>query len=273
MRIAGAVIAVLLVLSVPPSTGSVFAAELSRQESVGLLNDGLRAFDRGTALAKQSPGEAAAAFAEAAAKFQQIVDAGVENGRLYYNLGNAHLKSGRIGPAIANYLRAAAFMPQDTRLQENLAYARLLCQCDIRESGERAATRTVFFWHYGTPLSLRFRLGLATYVLFWLLLIGRTLIGRIRWGYPAAVCLVLWLALGVSVGVELRHSATHQDGVITTPDVVVRKGNGLDYAPQLKETLAEGVEFEVVEERGAWLHIQLADGKDGWVQRKEAEII
>ena len=273
MRIAAQIATVLAFLAAAiPATG-VVAAELSRQERVSLLNEGLKAFDRGTALARQSPEEATEAFEEAAARFQRIVDAGVGNGRLYYNLGNARLKCGQTGLAIANYLRARRLIPGDARLEENLAYARSLCRYSIPESGGRAVARTVFFWHYDTPTRLRFRVGLTVYVLFWICLIGRSLIGRIRWAYPALVCLLVWVTLAASVGADLQQAAAHQEGVITANDVVVRKGNGLDYAPQFEQTLSEGIEFEVLEERGSWLHVRLADGQDGWIQDREAEII
>jgi hypothetical protein len=255
------------------SAGQALAGDLSQQERLGLLHEALKAFDRGTALADQAPQDSREAFGEAADKFQQIVDSGVRNGRLYYNLGNARLKCGQTGLAIANYLRARKLIPGDARLEENLTYARSLCRYSIPESGQRAATRTVFFWHYGTPLRLRLWVGLAAYVLFWSCLIARTLIGRIRWIYPAVGCLVICTVLAVSVGVGLKQAATQRDGVITGRDVVVRKGNGLDYAPQFEQRLSEGIEFEVLEERGSWLHVRLADGQDGWIEAAQADLV
>ncbi|HIE11941.1 MAG TPA: hypothetical protein EYP63_00690, partial [Desulfotomaculum sp.] len=45
-------------------------------------------------------------YAEAAVAYQALVDAGAHDGRLYYNLGNAHYKSGDLGRAVLNYRRA-----------------------------------------------------------------------------------------------------------------------------------------------------------------------
>src|SRR5687767_5401361 len=81
------------------------AAELTRQQQVEVLNQALRAFDRGVELKPKQPDEAQTFFAEAAVKFEVLVDAGVRNGRLYYDLGNAYLQAGRIGQAIVNYRR------------------------------------------------------------------------------------------------------------------------------------------------------------------------
>ncbi len=255
-------------------TASANAAEpLSRQECISLLNDGLQAYDRGTSLAQTSPGEAAAAFAEAADAFQRIADSGVRNGRLYYNLGNARLKNGQLGQAIANYLRARQLMPTDPRLRENLAYARSLCAYDIPERTERALTRTLFFWHYETPLRWRIVIGLAAYALFWLWLLVRTLTARLPQRYPAAVSLLIWVTLGASAVIDLRRSALPREGVVAADELVVRKGNGEGYAPQFEQPLTDGVEFELLEQRDDWLHIRLPDGQEGWIPRRGAELI
>jgi len=249
------------------------AAPASDRDHVAWLADAQRAFDRGTERSRESPEEARAAFCEAAELFRRVVDAGVENGRLYYNLGNALLRCGRTGRAIAAYRRAEAFIPTDARLQSNLDYARSLCRYDIPETGERAVARTIFFWHYETPLRWRFLAGLSAWALFWLCLIGRTFWRGVRWRYPAGVCLAIWLTLGVSVGAEIRHDATHRAGVVVANDVVVRKGNGLGYEPQFEETLSEGVEFDLLEQRDDWLHLRLPDGQEGWIRAHDAELI
>ena len=158
-------------------------------------------------------------------------------------------------------------------MQKNLAYARSLCVYDIPESGQHAVTHTIFFWHYDTPLRLRFLVGLVAYVLFWVCLIGWTWLARVGWRYPTLVCLLIWVTMAASVGLDLHHAATHREGVVVTNDVVVRKGNGIGYESAFEETLSEGVEFEVLEQRDDWLHLRLPDGKDGWIRQRDAELI
>ena len=80
--------------------------EASRPQLVRQLSDALHAFDHGSALLKRAPDEALSAFRQAGDQFQRVVDAGIENGQLYYNLGNTHLRLGEIGRAIAAYRRA-----------------------------------------------------------------------------------------------------------------------------------------------------------------------
>src|SRR6266513_6228167 len=63
-------------------------------------------------------------FAEAAAGYEKIVAGGRVSPALYFNLGNALFKSGRIGRAIANFRLAEQLAPRDPDIRANLRFAR-----------------------------------------------------------------------------------------------------------------------------------------------------
>ena len=63
-------------------------------------------------------------YKDAVKKLSHIAEKGVVNGKLYYNLGNAYLKSGDVGRAILWYERALKLMPHDPDLRFNINYAR-----------------------------------------------------------------------------------------------------------------------------------------------------
>ncbi|MFH1244966.1 MAG: tetratricopeptide repeat protein, partial [Candidatus Omnitrophota bacterium] len=52
-------------------------------------------------------------FDQAITAYEQELSLGRESGPLYYNLGNAYFKSGQLGRAILNYLRAERLIPAD----------------------------------------------------------------------------------------------------------------------------------------------------------------
>ena len=56
-------------------------------------------------------------------KYQTLVDSGVQNSQLYFNLGNAYVQSDSVGRAIANYQRAAKLRPLDFKISRNLDFA------------------------------------------------------------------------------------------------------------------------------------------------------
>ncbi|MCB9849470.1 MAG: hypothetical protein H6817_02055 [Phycisphaerales bacterium] len=238
-----------------------------------VLADALAAFDRATGLAARQPDQAASAYRESARLFESLVADGVENGRLYYDLGNAYLQLGELGKAILNYRRAERLIGNDPQLQANLHFARSLCRNQIDATGGTAALRTAFFWHYDTSLTARFWVAFGAYVIFWGLLALRSLTRAGGLGYAALALCVVWVSAGASVGVETWQHSTTQAGVTVADDIVVRKGNGDGYEPQFAEALHEGVEFVVVDERPGWYKVELADGSTGWLKQSEADLI
>jgi len=72
-------------------------------------------------------------YLEASQTYQQLIDIGLKDHTLYYNLGNAYFKQNDLGQAILNYERAMQLAPRDTDIRANLDLARsqLLDKYDI----------------------------------------------------------------------------------------------------------------------------------------------
>lgn len=249
------------------------AADLTRAQQTEILIEAQRAFDHAIESRRSNPNESAAAFRQAADRFGLLVESGIQNGRLYYNLANACLESGQTGRAILYYRRAERLLRGDGRVEANLRFARSLRRNEIPPSGERALLRTLFFWHYATSLRDRFYVGLVAYAAFWLLLAARRFVPRRGWMYAILPCLLLGVAMGASVGIETEQHASQREGVILTDDVTARKGDSEGFEPRFQQKLHQGVEFLLRERRGAWLHIELPDGKTGWIRAEQAELI
>ena len=62
-------------------------------------------------------------YQTAAEIFENLIKQGQNNGYLYYNLGNTHMRLGNLGHAILNYLRAKTLLPRNENLNANLRYA------------------------------------------------------------------------------------------------------------------------------------------------------
>jgi hypothetical protein len=81
-----------------------------------------------------------------------------------------------------------------------------------------------------------------------------------------AVVGVLVLAGGVGLAeVDRRQDLAHPVVVVAKDQVKLRKGNGYRYPPADEAPLNRGVEARWLLSRGAWLQIELPDGKVGWV--------
>ena len=257
----------MLILAVIAQPAS--AQLMSRSTQQNTLIEALRSYDRGVAQLRENPNEALNAFRIARDGFQGVINSGAQNGNLYYNLGNAHLRLNEIGRAIAAYRRAEKLIPGDEQLRNNLRFARSLCRDTIRASGQRTFLRTILFLHYSLTFKTRIAVALIAYGLFWFLLLLRLFNRRVRLGYVTLLALFVWVTLAVSIAMSWPDPNRADEGALVADDVMVRKGDGESYAPLFAQPLHQGVEFQVIEQRSGWVHIELADGNQGWVRDRE----
>jgi len=262
------VLAVLAVLAANPAH-----AALSDQQRQQILSEAREAYNAGLTTVRKDPQQAALSFADAARRFQQLVDEGVVNGRLEYNLGNALLQMGEVGRSIQHSRAAENLIPGDPKLRHNLEYARSLTQSHIAPSGGRALSAALLGWHRNTTIRARFTVFITAYLVFWLLLTVSLVAPRPWWWWPVAATGVVWLACGLSVGADLLGTGHYREGVVLLDDVVVRKGNSEGFEPQFQQPLHQGVEFRVLEQRPGWLSIELPDGKSGWIRADAAGLL
>lgn len=211
---------------------------------------------------------------EAAARFQAILEGGdLENGYLYYNLGNCHFWLNDLGRAIVNYRRAERVIPTDGDLRQNLFAARQKCRDRFTKTTESRLLETVFFWHYAFPL--RWKLGgtLALFLIAWTLAIVNLFLRKRSCKILALVGFFFVAVLGVSSAIDYRADSTRLEGVVVAEEFVARKGDGESYEPAFEEPLHAGTEWILVEERGAWVEIRLPDGRQCWVKRSAIEFV
>ncbi len=247
---------------------------LDKAEVWNLYREGESSFRQASELLQTDPAKARNLLEKAVLCFETVHrEGGIENGRLFYNIGNIYFRLGDTGKAILNYRRAERFIPNDVNLQQNLNYARSRCVDKIEPKPQSRVLRTIFFWHYDLGGIIRAWLLAAFAVLLWLSA-GIYLLKRRSWLlYTAVSCALLSLLLVCSLAVDAYEQANVRTGVILQQEVIGRKGDSSTFEPTFKEPLHSGVEFNLVEERKGWLHIELADGRRCWIPESAAGLI
>lgn len=187
----------------------------------------------------------------------------------HYNLGNAYLRAGKLGPSVAAYLRSYSENPTDQDLLANLTFARSQTKDDIQAVPVNPIVETLFFWHFSLGKSQLLRwLGLAS-VLFWGLLIVQ-LYGRhdmLRWARNLA--LLMFIALGGSA--LLRGVSPARIAVVQPAEASVYSGQ--DSRSVVRFKLHEGTEMSVVQLDGEWVKVSLPDQKQGWLPAAAVEVV
>lgn len=207
-------------------------------------------------------------FAEAAAGYETLVAAGIEHEDLYYNLGNAYFRDGKLGPAIYNYERALRIDPDFEDANFNLEVAReaVAERVTDRLKGAEADpwwVRAATFFSL-SELTVAF---LLFDVLFFAGLIALRFLatGFARTGliattaFVGAALLLSLVLLRTNVYVQRE---VHQ-GVVVADSVVLREGAHQNAAERGK--LHPGVRVRVRGRDAGWLRIGLANGMEGWV--------
>lgn len=210
-------------------------------------------------------------FLRAASLYQEIRRAGLVSGAVLYNQGNAYMRAGERGRAIACYRQAKRYRPRDPFLDANLRYA-LGGGADGSSSTRLALVDYLFFWQGWISYPEKYRLAAAAAVLAFLAGVAALYVRRRLFARVAAAALLLTILLGCSALLDTYRYDWTQHGVVVRGGVVARKGNAESYEPAFTEPLAETTEFQVVERRGRWLLVRIDQSKEGWVQQKDVVV-
>lgn len=273
-RFISVMLASLICLSLWAVTSPLLADELEGTAVSDLYKEARDLFRQADKAASISSDNALPLYKKAAMRYERIIkEGGIENGKIYYNLGNIYFRMNDIGRAILNYRKAQQYMPDDNNLKQNLAYAREKRIDRIEEKQETKVMKTLFFWHY--DLSVKTRLFIFT-LFFAIFFISACV--RIFFKRPFLFWLIISSAFVSilfcgSLAADEYFLKKQRPGVILSTETTARKGNSETYEPSFMEPLHAGTEFTLIEARGEWFQIELLDSRTCWVQAKDAELI
>ncbi len=254
----------------PPAVPESDAAAGAAGEESGQPSSAGDELDPAETLVNANRAYEAAQYTQAVEFYNQVLEAGAGDGRIFYNLGNAYLRNGQLGYAIAAYRRAAALRPRDQEIAANLAFARKSTRNDLAPPTASQLQQTLFFWHYRLSRSELLRLLVLANLALWAFLALRRLHPDsevVRW--LSMVALILVIAFGTSLALRLARPS--RVAVVLPQEIAAHSGNDVQSVVRFK--LQTGAEVRVVEARGNWLRIELPDGQQGWVEHQHAEVV
>ncbi len=211
-------------------------------------------------------------YQQAIDTYTELLNAGIQNAKLHYNLGNAYFLRNDLGRAILHYRRGLQLEPGNSRLQANLRYARSQRLDQIDTSPQQAFMSRLLFWQDDLNLQTQVILAVACFWLAWAGALAHRFWRRGTWLWLTACAAFAFVLLAGSAWTVHAQNTATQHGVIVAGEASVRKGNGASYALQFPRPLHSGTEFTLLEQRGSWLHIQLDNGDNGWIRQAAAAL-
>lgn len=242
---------------------TVSAAWLSAQDADSLWNQAVKDYTEEN-------------YQEALAGFTALEADGYVSGELYYNIGNCYYKLGNcLGQSILYYERALKLDPSYEDAQVNLAIAREYTLDRIDEVPEfilltwiKAFRDTVSSdaWAW-----IALALFLVTAVMVLLFRFGGSPALR-KTAFALAVAALLMTIISAVFAFNLRSALESDDeAVVTVPVSSVKSSPGS--ADQSLFILHEGTKVAVMDSLGEWYRIELSDGRQGWMEAEDVEII
>ena len=201
-------------------------------------------------------------YPAAVERFESLVTGGLATGKLYYNLGNAYLKAGRLGHAVWGYEKALRLIPGDPDLRFNLAHARGLVQ-DQPEGETQPLARVLFFWRYQLRDDQLQWLALGFNLALWGALIVRRLAGRRPFRSWLLLLALPALLFAATAGYNRFEDRYRRQAIVLPDQLSVRAGR----TPGATELFVLHAGTRVRIQAGQEGHLRIAFGRDkiGWV--------
>jgi tetratricopeptide (TPR) repeat protein len=214
-------------------------------------------------------------YTDAIQQYESVLANGFESSELYYNLGNAYYKIGRLGKSILNYERAIQRSPKDKNIQFNLRLANLR----VKDRIDIPPEFFLFRWYRALVRAFSISGWAWLLTLIFLLTSGLVVIQLVlnpvklqRYLRRAAITGLVIGALVLGLLLERQHLETsHSYAIIISPSTQSLA------APQSGSTelfiVHEGTKVRVLDRDADWLKVELIDGKQGWIAAPDLEII
>jgi len=209
-------------------------------------------------------------FFQAVESFRQLTNAGIRNGKLFYNLANAYLKNNDLGHAILWYARAARLIPRDPDLKFNYNYALSLAE-DQSEDKNSGIFRILFFWNYMLGRTTIQWIAIVLNLFLWLILIMQRVRKNRNMNRIGLVLAPFVLIFSITVFYHFYEDTHSRQAVIFYEKVSVRSG----FAGSSTElfVLHAGTRVAVEKTSRNFLKIRFSDDKIGWIKAEEAGMI
>ncbi len=226
-------------------------------------------FDAGVAAYAGAQDEAD--YRKAARHFQSLIDRGIVHEDVYYNLGNCHFQLGELGPAVYFFEKAIALHPGHVNARYNLDLTRQVLarkfKDEVIQMGRDSTwVRLVHAFEESTLT--------AAFLFFWFLffsaLMALWFIHRQLVRITLITAAVLLGLVSFSFGTLLLgreiHERTVRHAIVLPDQIQVREAPQEVANPAFLLHAGHRVRLGIQDR--AWVKIQLPNGMEGWVERR-----
>ena len=208
-------------------------------------------------------------FQEAVDGYLNLIENGIENGHLYYNLGNAFYRLGNLGRAILFFERARLLLPRDDDLIFNLSHARNQA---VDAVGDVQTFSLSDF--LGLDSLNLYEVFLVFTIIngFFFFIFGIRLYKKTEWSFYLSIFLAIVIGIGgCALALKWYQVTTDDRAIVLSDEVEVRAGPDPGDTALFK--IHEGTIVHHERSEGDWVLLHLSKNKRGWAPSKQLERI
>lgn len=215
-------------------------------------------------------------YTKAVEDYEQISEMGFESPVLYYNTANAYYQQGNLAKAILYYERALKLDPSYSDAKYNLEFVNTLIQDKIDPVPEfflKEWLRDVSYMTDSDGWAITFIVLLAMTLAFVLVfLLARSVVWK-RVGFFTGIVTLVLMVSALSFSLWQKNEYEDSDKAIVMRTVYVRSVPSAESSQKTLFELHAGTKVHVLEIMGPSMRISIADGRQGWVNTSDIEII
>ena len=214
-------------------------------------------------------------YAEAVTTYDSILRSGKQSAMLYYNLGNAYFKQGKIGLALVNLYRAERLAPDNEDIKYNIKIVSTYAQDKIEQVPEFFVNRWVRTLRSALSSNLWAAISLVTMAIA---LVGIIIymfgqrIGLRKVGFFSGVFGLIIFVVSFEFAIKSRNEIIKPTHAIIVNSAVAVKASP-DNGSKDVFVLHEGTSVRVVRTLDKWSEITIADGNKGWLNSNSYRLI
>jgi hypothetical protein len=204
--------------------------------------------------------------------YESLVQSGLHNPTVFFNLGNAYYQLRDPGRAMLNYRRVQLFWPRDFDLNHNLGRI-------VSERIDLLGDETGFFEGLAaSTVNIVTLIELSSIVgLLWFAWLGMAAVAILRKDWRRRLRLPLIVAgctliIGlVLLGSRLVINYARPAGVVVDETAQVMSGPGEDYLRLYQ--IHAGADVHIWERQNRWVKFSLPDGRMGWLLQDSVGVL
>lgn len=199
----------------------------------------------------------------------KILNSGISNANVYYNLGNAYFKEKKIGYTILFYRRAIYLSPRDKEIKENLEYVRMI----LKDKKEEKQYLFPFILKIHNFLNLKESILFTSMLYFFIaiLIFFYLCFEKMKkMGILWIIILLIFILIlsGISLGYKI-YDFNVPYAVVIAESVNIKSGPGFDYVT--KFFIHQGAEVIIKQKRENWYEIYFSEDLIGWLPKETVE--